>query len=217
MKTFIKQLSKEKSQEFLTNILDVYLSPAFGSIPKRELDILFFTQLMENGFFGTNPELYDIVAKLRVTRPKARNLLYEYNLRKKTQNELDSELQLLLSKPELVREGNYLQLEVTNPLLIDYLKAKLKKLHHITDGSFSEDIVKMTPEAFSSLLSSTFEFENDLDKRHKLEELRLEPTTKDVMFNIVKSIIDNTLANGTVQTIQDSFKWIKDHLKLKNK
>lgn len=217
MKTFIEQLSKEKSQEFLTNILERYLSPAFGSIPKRELDILVFTQLMESDFFGTNPELYDIVSKLRVTRSKARNLLYEYELRKNSQTKLDDDLQMLLSEPTLVKSGDCILLEVSSPLLIDHIKAKLKKTHYLTNGSFSEDIIKMTSAAFASLLEDTFEFKTNLDRRHKLEELGLEPTTKDVMFSIVKTIIANTMADGTTQTVQDAFKWIKDHLKRKDK
>lgn len=53
-----------------------------------------------------------------------------------------------------------LYMEVENPLLHDYMKAQLKRLGHITDGSFSSDIIRLTHEAYSALSIFVFEIQN---------------------------------------------------------
>jgi hypothetical protein len=53
-----------------------------------------------------------------------------------------------------LKDNDKIGLEIGNPYLIDYIKDKLKKLNHITDGSFSPELIKLTPEAFVALFES---------------------------------------------------------------
>jgi hypothetical protein len=145
------QLDSQRTHQVFRELLEAYLNPAFGSMSKRDLDISLFMKLQELELIGKNPDLYDIVTDLRVTRAKARNFLYESKLRKTTQHELNTELKELLIQPIFLKDDDKIVMEVANPFLVDHIRSKLKKLGHITDGSFSPELIKLRPEAFSAL------------------------------------------------------------------
>jgi hypothetical protein len=56
----------------LAQMLAAYLLPAFGALPKSEIDLLFLSSLQRLGYISETPEIYELVSKLRVTRTKAR-------------------------------------------------------------------------------------------------------------------------------------------------
>lgn len=141
----------DEVKKAFVGLLSDYLSPAFGSISKRDFDILLFMKLQELGAIDKNPEIYELVSDLRVTRAKARNLLYEAKLRASSQQDLDEELRSLMVSPIFLKDNDKIGIEVGNPYLIDHLRFKLKKLNHITDGSFSPELVKLTTDAYIAL------------------------------------------------------------------
>lgn len=59
-----------------------------------------------------DPDLYDIVSNLKVTRAKARNLLYEAKMRNSSEEMLNKELRELLSTPIFFKEMIKLQLKL---------------------------------------------------------------------------------------------------------
>jgi hypothetical protein len=137
--TAVETKNDEEVKKAFVGLLSDYLSPAFGSISKRDFDILLFMKLQELGAIDKNPEIYELVSDLRVTRAKARNLLYEAKLRASSQQDLDEELRSLMVSPIFLKDNDKIGIEVGNPYLIDHLRFKLKKLNHITDGSFSPE------------------------------------------------------------------------------
>jgi hypothetical protein len=147
----VQKKDDEDVKKAFVSLLSDYLSPAFGSISKRDFDILLFMKLQELGAIDKNPEIYELVSDLRVTRAKARNLLYEAKLRASSQQDLDEELRGLMDSPIFLKESDKIGIEVGNPYLIDHLRFKLKKLNHITDGSFSPELVKLTTDAYIAL------------------------------------------------------------------
>ena len=158
MNEIIDKLDNLKSDDVkkaFKELLRDYLTPAYGSISKRDFDILLFMKLQELGIFSKNPEIYELVSELKVTRAKARNLLYESKLRKTSKKELDEELKELLKHPIFLKDSNdKIGIEIDNPYLIDHLRAKLKQLNYITDGSFSPELVRLTTDAFVALFES---------------------------------------------------------------
>ena len=150
----LDELDSEDVKTAFKELLEGYLTPAFGSISKRDLDILLFIKLQKLGIFKKNPEIYELVSELKVTRAKARNLLYESKLRQTNTAELDQELKEILKTPIFLKDNDKIGIEIDNPYLIDHLRAKLKKLKHITDGSFSPELVRLTTDAFVSLFES---------------------------------------------------------------
>lgn len=150
----LDELDSENVKQAFKELLQDYLTPAFGSMSKRDIDILIFIKLQELGIFKKNPEIYELVSELRVTRAKARNLLYESKLRQTSKLELDQELKEILKTPIFLKDNDKIGIEIDNPYLIDHLRAKLKQLNHITDGSFSPELVRLTTDAFVSLFES---------------------------------------------------------------
>jgi hypothetical protein len=150
----INSKSRDELRAALETFLSGYTQPAFGALPKSEVDLLVLRLLESLDYISEEPEVYELVSKLRVTRTKARNLIYERELRRSSEADLDEKVKQLLKRPLLQKAGEQFVLEVENPLVSDHLKAKLKKLNHITDGSFSPSIIKLELDAVIALMQS---------------------------------------------------------------
>lgn len=157
----IKDSSEQDAKESLNLILTTYLSPAFGTLTKREADLLIFTVLERIGYIEADPTLYSLVQKLRVTRAKARSLLYERELRRMGERDLDEKVRQALRRPLIQKQGELFVLEIDNPLVIDHLRARVQMLGHASDSSFSPSLVKLSDDAIIALLDSI------LDDKHK--------------------------------------------------
>lgn len=147
----INKIPAEKAKKSLSTLILKYSEPAFGTMSKRDFEILMFMQLQELGIISMQPDLYDIVTLLKITRTKARNLLYEANLRRSDIRNPDDQLRQLLLNPILIKDGDKIGIEIGDPFLIDHLKARLKKLKHITDASFSPELIRLSVDAYIDL------------------------------------------------------------------
>ena len=221
----IKEKDPDKVKNAFCELLADYLKPAYGSISKRDFDILLFMKLQEIGVFSKNPELYELVSELKVTRAKARNLLYESKLRQTSQAELDEELKELIKKPIFLKDNDKIGIEIDNPYLIDHLRAKLKRLNHITDGSFSPELVRLTTEAFTSLFESYLPNNSKAAIKKAFVEIGAKADTslkgilKGVLKKLGSKIADNAggqiaesvgeylgpLINGSIEIIKSKF------------
>ncbi len=165
VKELCNKKDKELAEAFL-RFLDLFFTPSFGSISKRDVDIHLFMELMNLGIISNEhteeqDQIYEIVSKLKITRSKARNLLYEAKLRMTTEEKLEEELERLLKNAIAEENGKWILLEVSNPYLIDYIKHELKKMKKISDGSFSPEIVKLSIVAYAELLKKYKIFSNE--------------------------------------------------------
>jgi len=128
-------------------------------------------------------------------------------------------------QPLFIKEGDKIGIEIGNPFLIDYLRHELKELHHITDGSFSPELVKLTKDAYIDL----FEKFLPKDSKKKIKEALIsagaEPdkSFKGVMLGVLgklgskvadeagseaaKSIVKylGPVLEGSVSKIKDTF------------
>lgn len=154
--TLLNQKEAETVKDAFIELMKAYNSPAFGSITKHDFEIELFLQLQKLGLIEKNPSLYEVVSKLKITRTRAKNLIYEANLWNKSAEDLNMELKGILNQPSFLSDGKLISIDVENPLLQDHIKSKLKILKHITDGSFSSDILKLTPEGYIALYLDVF-------------------------------------------------------------
>lgn len=135
--------------------LNSYINPAFGALPKSEIDLLVLEFLESIGYVDKQPSIYHLTTKLKVTRTKSRKLIYDRELRKSTPENLDAMVVDLLAKPILTKDSKYFFiLEIENPLLSDHLKAKITSLGYISDGSFSPSLVKLPLDAIVALIDN---------------------------------------------------------------
>ena len=141
-----------KAKKVLAGLLEQYRRPSFGSMSKRDVDNMMFKAMQDLGLINMNPQAYEVVQALHVTSSKARNLIYASALSREQGFDVDKALIEALSKPRfLTGTDKMIGIDIDNPLVIDHLKFKLRKLGYVTDGSFNQDLVKMTPEAMSAL------------------------------------------------------------------
>jgi len=143
-------LCKSVLVEFLT----LYSNPAFGALPKSEIELLVLNMLQQLGLVGAEPQVYELVSNLRVTRSKARKLIYESGLRKSSPEQLDAKVMRLLQTPLIQKSGELYLLDVENPLVSDHLRARVNSLGFAADGSFSPSMVKLNLAAMAALIES---------------------------------------------------------------
>jgi hypothetical protein len=137
----------------LAYILSEYTKPAFGALPKREIDMLMLDALVRIGYLDSEqPSLYQLIQLLKVSRSKARSLVYERDLRRLGKTQLDELLTRSLIRPFILKQGDLFCLEIENPLVLDHLKDKLQRLGFATDGSFSPSLVRLSKDAFNALV-----------------------------------------------------------------
>ncbi len=152
LEQIFRDAGDERAASALKALLERFLDPAFGALPKSEIELLILAALEEIGAISSEPGVYELVSKLRVTRTKARNLIYERELRRLSATELDSRVKNLLKRPIIQKAGDQFVLEVENPLVSDHLRSKVQSLGHVSDGSFSPSIVKLPLDAVVALI-----------------------------------------------------------------
>lgn len=148
----LEKLSEEKAKEILLKLLQQAIYPAFGSVPKREIELGVFDALERVGFISPDKGTYGLMRKLRVTRQKARNLLFDSQMRSFDQQKIDKRIFEMLSSPILQHQDKKIFLEVDDPVLTDRIKEILHEGKCLSDGSFSPSIVSMNMDAFACLV-----------------------------------------------------------------
>ena len=154
IKLIINALPEANAKAVLAQLLERYLTPAFAALPKNEVELLVLDALEQVGAISADPQVYELVSKLKVTRPKARRLIYDRELRHSSSADLDAKVKALLKRPLLQKQGELFVLEVENPLVSDHLRDKLQQLGYACDGSFSPSLIKLGLEAITALIAA---------------------------------------------------------------
>lgn len=206
----IDDLDSGEVSRVFKELLKEYINPAYGAMSKRDFDIMLFMKLQELEIIEKTPEIYDVVSSLKVTRTKARNLIYESKLRTSTENDLENELKELVSSP-ILKDGDKVNLEIGNPYLADYIRSELKKLGHITDGSFSNELLKMTTDAYAALFESLVpedrkrEIKDTLVSCGAIADTSFKAMLKSITKKIASKVIGN-VGDAVVDNVSDYLK-----------
>lgn len=204
LEQIIREGGDERAARALKTLLERFLDPAFGALPKSEMELLLLGALEEIGAISSEPGVYELVSKLRVTRTKARNLIYERELRRLTPAELDSRVRTLLKRPIIQKSGDQFVLEVENPLVSDHLRSKVQILGHVSDGSFSPSIVKLPLDAVVALI----ELYIPEDQRGPVKDALIAAGAPDTSFKgVVKAVLKKVagkVASDTGEALLDN-------------
>ena len=164
----VNDATEEETKSALSYFLQSYMSPAFGALPKNEVELIVLNVLEKLRAIDDEPKLYEFVSKLKITRSKARGLIYDRELRQSSVEELDEKVKNLLRKPLIQKNGDLYVLEVENPLVSDHLRSKVQKLGFVSDGSFSPSIIKLGLDAITALIESYLSDQEKIDVRAAL-------------------------------------------------
>lgn len=205
----LKSISEKECKTALVKILDKYLNPAFGSLPKREIDLLLFEVLEDLKIIKGTPELYSLVSDLRVTRSKARSLLYDRELRKYQEDELNNLVKESLKRPIISKNGDEFKLEIESPLVSDHLRAKVKELGYLSDGSFSPSIVKLPLKAVTAIIES---YLTDTEKKN-IKKVLVRAGVPDGSFGgILKAVIKKAASKVAADTGEELIEQAEEYL-----
>ena len=179
-------------------IIGTYTNPSFGSMSKHDVDLLLFDSMISLGIINDHPTIYNVMKDLKVTRSKARNLIYEYQLRKiENEEQLSSQLRDILKTPLVSNLSKDVCLEIDNPYLIDYVRNELKILGYVTDGSFHAELVKMSSDAFSELYEKMIPERKRNEIKQKLVALGVKNDTSiKALFPHLIQGVSKTIAKG---------------------
>ena len=177
---------------------------------KRDFEILLFMKLQNLDAIDENPDLYQLIKDLKISRTRVRNLLYEAKMRTSEDGDLDSELIKLLEKPVFLKDGDKVAIEIQNPLLTDHFRFKLKALGYITDGSFSAELVKLTYSAYIELVVKMMDEKVKSETKDALVAAGIMPDTsfKGVFTEIVKKIGAKIANKAGEQAVEEAGKYL---------
>lgn len=203
IKLIINALPEAKAKAVLAQLLERYLTPAFAALPKNEVELLVLDALEQVGAISADPQLYELVSKLKVTRPKARRLIYDRELRHSSSTDLDAKVKALLKRPLLQKQGELFVLEVENPLVSDHLRAKVQQLGYVSDGSFSPSLIKLGLEAITALIAA-------LLSAGEQEQVRLALVAAGAPDGSLKGVLKATLKKVASKVAADSGEALMD-------
>lgn len=150
----LRNKSEEELREAVTTFLRQACTPAFGALPKPEMELLLLGFLEQVGALSKDAGNYELVSKLHITNSKARRLIYQRELRRMSHADLDRRVKQALKRPLIQKAGELFVLDIDSPLLLDHLREKVRVLGFVADGSFSPTVVKLPMDAVVALMES---------------------------------------------------------------
>lgn len=188
----------------LEKFLNDYKTPSFGSLSKKEIDLRIFELYIDAGVIRKDPSIFDLVNELKISRSKARSLIYDYNLRKKSEEMLKEDLKSLL-KEGVVEKDDRIKIEVDDPYLSDYIRNVLKSNKMIADGSFMKEILVLSTKAYCTLLENSLtEDETKAAKR----SLFGDSIAKGALNGLVYTFLEKRVGGNTAKNILELGKMI---------
>ena len=152
--SFLEKATPAQRDKALTTILSGALSPVLGALPKRELDLLFIEALVQIEYLDSNPAVYELVQKLRITKARARSLIYDRELRRQSPESLNQMAIEALKKPLLQNQGYAVALDIDNPYLADHIRDRVRSRGFASNGSFSPTLIRLSAVATADLIDS---------------------------------------------------------------
>lgn len=148
----LNKLETSELQTLLGRLLEEYAQPAFGVLPKREVDLMIYRTLRDAGVVAQDTPLYQLMADLRVSRSKARNLMFDLEIRQTQSGQLDDQVRSVIMNDSYFRDANWFVLEVENPVVQAHLREICRRARVVTDASFNPSLVRLPVSGLASVL-----------------------------------------------------------------
>lgn len=145
----LEALPAADAKTALSDFILKFCTPAFGALPKREIELAVFDLMSQLGLVRADASLYELMTDLRVTRAKASQLIFDRDVRMMggDAGRLDGKVREALQNTRFTKDGDYFVIEVENPLVVAHLKNRLRDLGHLSDSSFNAALVRMSNQA----------------------------------------------------------------------
>ena len=169
LQSLIKNCDASKLASIVEILLKPHLFPVFGASKLIEHEVAALEALKQLGWIETQSDEYNLVKKLRITKPKARSLIYQSALRSnRTEADWNAEIQKILTSPTIYLHEQLVYIEVYDPFIMDVLRSKIRELGYLSDGSFSGSVARIPVEAMIALVKSFIPGDNLKEVENKL-------------------------------------------------
>ncbi len=189
-----------------------YAGTAFGVLPKVEIDLTIFSLLIEAGIIDPEATPFRIARALNITPAKAKGLLFQYQLRTLSEDDVDHAVMIALTTSKYRKDGGDLAFGVHSPLTYAAIRAKMQDGGVFADISLSGDILKVSPEQFGQVIASlitpaqTKALMTRLRKTKVVDETALKAAVATVSTTLANKALEKTsetAIEGTLSTVGD--------------
>jgi hypothetical protein len=176
-------------QKFAESILEQIQKLPFGSLPKKELELVILHSLIislenqnTNPYEKVNNHFSDLMIGLKLSQTQLRNKILDAQLRFDSCEEIDVENNILHSiiEGKCSIEDKYIVFSIFNPLLFELTKSYFERRNIISDTSFGKTIFKINLKGFISFI-------------------RQLPRINDVKKKEVELILENAITEGKAE------------------
>lgn len=172
-------------------MLGAHANPVFGASKIIEHEIAAINALKTIGFIRDDIDEFGLVEKLRITKSKARSLLYQMALR--TEDDADAinaQIKATILTPRIEKQGELFLIEVPHPLTMDRLRQRVRQLGFLSDGSFSGSVARISEKALIALLADLLSEE---ERQRLMGSYHAQGVSDKTPVGIIKNILAKAL------------------------
>jgi hypothetical protein len=146
---------------FTAKFLEKFLQDGLGAMSKRDIEVLVFHLLLEDGRYQMPADMFKACRELRLTEAKVRNLYQAAQIKYKQfdENEAKRRFVQVVERGEVERKGDRLIFIVRDPLLRQYFEEWVADQGGFTDSSFNKNLVSVSLATFEKILGQLAEFD----------------------------------------------------------
>ncbi|MDO3377831.1 hypothetical protein [Geoalkalibacter halelectricus] len=148
----------KQPEPFARQFIQHFLQNGFGSLPKREIEVLVMHLLLEDGCLGESAQIdhHQLSMLLKLPETRVRSLVYEVELKYGQQPDAVDGIIGLIDKGRYEIVGTKVRFAVHSPLLKQFLEYEIRQLDGVSDGSFGKHIVTLELSTFQKLLEHLY-------------------------------------------------------------
>lgn len=150
----LENVSEDKLKSEIESFLSDFMAPAFGSLPKREIELRVFELMCSLGVLKSEATIYSLMTDLMVTRTKASQLLFDLEIRRHGSDRarLDELVKKALINTKFAKDGDYFVMEIENPLTLAHMRQRVREIGHFSDTSFNSALVRAPLDTVTDLI-----------------------------------------------------------------
>ena len=188
-------------QQIGKDLVESLKGKPYGSIPKKELDLLLFGILYNNNYYDGKSN-YEISLELMISEARLDNLLYDMKLRQKEWQTIDAEeLSKLISNFTFNKENGKFLISIPDKFTKNAIISKLGEEKIIYDFSFNDKLLNLDAQQYANILS-LYLSEQQKDEILKIAKKQGFETGefKDFMLSVLGVIVKNA-TDGAVSAL----------------
>jgi len=150
----LEEVPEERLRTEIAGFLSDFMSPAFGSLPKREIELRVFDLMRALGVLKSEATIYSLMTDLKVTRAKASQLIFDLEIRQhgSDRERLNELVKEVLVNTRFAKDGDYFVMEIENPLTLAHMRQRIREIGHFSDTSFNSALVRAPLDTVTDLI-----------------------------------------------------------------